>query len=248
MSNYIRDIIESKRQWHYQPNTDELALGFKGWRSRGYLPHFDAPGVQQFLTYRLADALPASLRHEWGALLALADEREKRLKLETYLDKGHGECHLRQPEIAAIVQENLLHFDGERYRVIAWCIMPNHVHAVIEVRQTPLAELLHSWKSYTSKAANKVLGRAGHFWQDEYFDRYIRDEAHLRKAIRYTENNPVKAGLTREPAAWPWSSAGWRDEYCRLRLDGKTDNATGNGKKDEPTERSAGGPPASPTS
>lgn len=232
MKEDIRHIVEFKSQWHYQPTKEELALGFKGWHSRGYLPHFDAPGVRQFLTYRLADAMPAARRSEWEALLALEDEREKRLKVEAYLDHGYGECHLRNPAIAALVQENLLHFDGERYRVIAWCIMPNHVHAVVEIWQTPLAELFHSWKSYTSKAANKVLGRTGHFWQDEYFDRYIRNETHLRKAVRYTENNPVKAVLAREPAEWQWSSARWRDEYCRLRLDG----------------RSAGGPPASSSS
>lgn len=232
MSDYIRQIIETKRQWHHQPTEEELALGFKGWRSRGYLPHFDAPGVQQFLTYRLTDALPASRRHEWAALLALEDEHEKRLKIEAYLDRGHGECHLRNPAIAALVQENLLHFDGQPYRVLAWCIMPNHVHTVVEIWQTPLAELLHSWKSYTSKAASNVLGRTGHFWQDEYFDRYIRDEGHLRKAVRYVENNPVKAHLARVPAEWPWSSARWRDGYCRVRLH----------------ERSAGGSPASPPS
>jgi hypothetical protein len=80
-----------------------------------------------------------------------------------------------------------------KYVFIAWCIVPNHVHAVIEIWQTPLAGLFYSWKSYTSKQAGKVLGRTGHFWQDEYFDCYIRDQAHLREAIRCTENNPVKA-------------------------------------------------------
>ena len=113
MGGDVRRIIEAKRQWNYLTTEEELNLGFKGWRSRGYLPHFDAPGVRQFLTY---------------------------------------------------------------------------------------------------------------------FDRYIRDEAHFRKAVRYTENNPVKAGLAREPVGWQWSSARWRDEYCRLRLG----------------ERSAGGSPASP--
>jgi hypothetical protein len=144
MSEYIRHIVEAKRQWHYQPSEADLALGFKGWRSRGHVPHFDAPGVQQFFTYRLADALPAARRHEWESLVALEDEHERRIKLEAYLDRGYGECHLRNPAIAAIVQENLLHFDGERYRVLAWCIMPNHVHAVVEIWQTPLAELFHS--------------------------------------------------------------------------------------------------------
>lgn len=73
--------------------------------------------------------------------------------------------------------------------------MPNHVHALIETSQTPLAEILRGWKSYTGKAANRLLERTGNFWQAEYFDRYIRDEEHFRKAMRYIENNPVKAGL-----------------------------------------------------
>jgi REP element-mobilizing transposase RayT len=146
------------------------------------------------------------------------------------------------------VQENLLHFDGERYRVLAWCLMPNHVHALIEIWQTPLAELLHSWKSYTSKQANKILGRTGRFWQDEYFDRYVRDEAHLRKVVHYVENNPVKAGLARQPAEWPWSSARWRDEHCRLRLnDGSAASPAGQSVGAPPEDRSAGGPPAKPS-
>jgi len=228
MKRDVRQIIADKRQWHHQPTVEEIELGFKGWRSRGYLPHFDAPGILQFVTYRLADALPVDRRHEWAAMLELKDEREKRRKFEDYLDRGLGECHLRDPRVAALVQENLLHFDGERYRVLAWCIMPNHVHVVIEIWQLPLAELLHSWKSYTAKRANELLVRKGGFWQAEYFDRYIRDDSHLRKAINYVDSNPVKASLCVTPVDWPWSSARFRDEYCRLIGD-----------------RSAGGSPAS---
>ena len=117
---------------------------------------------------------------------------------------------LRQPEIAALVQENLLHIDGTRYRLLAWVVMPNHVHAVIEISQTPLAEILHGWKSYTGKAANCLLKRTGDFWQAEYFDRYIRDEEHFRKAVRYIENNPVKAGRVKSPEEWIFGSASHR--------------------------------------
>jgi putative DNA methylase len=90
--------------------------------------------------------------------------------------------------------------------------MPNHVHALIEVWQTPLGTILKGWKSYTSKVANKILGCGGTFWQDDYFDRYIRDEDHYRRVVRYIENNPVKAGLVRMPAEWPWSSAHFRNQ------------------------------------
>jgi REP element-mobilizing transposase RayT len=203
----IREFIQDKSAWNEPLSDEDEKLGFRGWCSRGYLPHFDAPGVRQMITYRLVDAMPASRRHEWEALITIEDEREKRIKIESYLDAGHGKCHLRQPEIAALVQENLLHFDGTRYRLLAWVVMPNHVHALIETSQTLLAEILHGWKSYTSKAANRLLKRTGDFWQAEYFDRYIRDEEHFRKAVRYIENNPVKAGLVKSPEEWIFGSA-----------------------------------------
>jgi putative transposase len=206
----IREFIREKHAWTEPLSADAEKLGFRGWCSRGYLPHFDAPGVRQMITYRLADAMPASRRHEWEALLVIEDERERRIKIEGYLDAGHGECHLRRPEIAALVQENLLHFDGGRYRLLAWAVMPNHVHALVEILQTPLAEILHGWKSYTGKAANHLLKRTGDFWQDEYFDRFIRDEEHFRKALRYIENNPVKAGLVKTAEEWIFGSAHFR--------------------------------------
>jgi len=206
----IRELIQDKRIWSEPLSAGDEGLGFPGWHSRGYLPHFDAPGTRQMVTYRLSDSMPESRRHEWEEFLALEDERERRIKIEAYLDLGYGECHLRRPEIAGLVQENLLHFDGARYRVLAWAIMPNHVHALVETLITPMAEILHGWKSYTSKAANRLLGREGEFWQTESFDRFIRDEEHFGKAVRYIENNPVKAGLVKSAAEWAFGSAQWR--------------------------------------
>jgi REP element-mobilizing transposase RayT len=73
-----------------------------------------------------------------------------------------------------------LHFDGQRYRLLAWVVMPNHVHVLIETMTGhTLAAVLHSWKSYTAKEANRLLGRTGDFWQPEYFDRFIRDDRHF---------------------------------------------------------------------
>src|SRR5688572_16964517 len=80
MSAYVNHIIHQKREWHYQPTREALHQGFRGWHSRGYLPHFDAPHVRQMITYRLADAMPGSRRHEWAALLSIEDEREKRIQ------------------------------------------------------------------------------------------------------------------------------------------------------------------------
>ena len=97
-----------------------------------------------------------------------------------------------------------------------WVVMPNHVHLVVDVRDVPLVKLINGWKGRSSREANKLLGRRGAFWKEDYYDTLIRDEAHLKRAIRYTEQNPVKAYLARTAREWPWSSAGKRDEYERL--------------------------------
>jgi REP element-mobilizing transposase RayT len=123
---------------------------------------------------------------------------------------------LRRPDVAEQVEEALRAEDGRRYRLRAWTVMPNHIHLVVDVWQTPLTELLRRWKGHSSREANKLLKRRGTFWEREYFDTLIQDEVHLRKAIHYTENNPVKAGFVRDPRQWLWSSARLRDEYGRL--------------------------------
>jgi len=115
---------------------------------------------------------------------------------------------LRDPAIASIVQDALQHFDGERYRLIAWATMPNHVHVMIEqIAGYPLGDVVHSWKSFTAKAANRRLRRTGAFWERDYFDRYIRDQAHLDATMHYIHENPVKAGLVARAEQWQWSSA-----------------------------------------
>ena len=101
----------------------------------------------------------------------------------------------------------MLHFDGERYRMLAWCVMPNHVHAVLEpIKGNRLGTIVQTWKSFSAKKANSVLDRSGPFWHKDYFDRFIRDEGHLARTVEYVERNPVKAGLASTPSAWLWSS------------------------------------------
>ena len=97
-----------------------------------------------------------------------------------------------------------------------WVVMPNHVHLLVDIWETPLAELVKSWKDFVARKANKILGRSGTFWEREYLDTVITDEKHRRTAVRYIENNPAKAKLMLDPKAWRWSSARWRDEYGRL--------------------------------
>jgi len=187
----------------------------KAWHSRGYLPHCDVPGLIQSITFRLDDSLPAS------ALQQLQEQTEpdspaRRERLETLLHAGYGACWLAQPEIAAIVEDALLHFDGQRYRLLAWCVMPNHVHALIETRENfPLSDILHSWKSFTAKAINRHLQREGVVWHPDYYDRYIRDDAHLRAAMDYIESNPVQAGLVERKEDWRYGSAGKARQTAR---------------------------------
>ena len=186
-----------------------------GWYSRGYLLHWDHPGMIQSVNFRLGDSMPASVIEKWKTELALQSEGqhavELRRRIEEYLDAGHGGCWLRRPDIACLVECALLHFDGQRYRLLAWCIMPNHVHALIETREGfPLADVLHSWKSFTSHKANGRLQRSGEFWQREYLDRYVRNAEHYGNVVAYIEENPVKAGLVRLKTDWLWSSARFR--------------------------------------
>ena len=275
----LHQLVEGKQTWAVPLDEAAKAKGFLGWHQRGYLPHYDVPGVTQIVTLRLADSLPASRRGEWEHLLRIENDhasaaeisrsqsgappsrsadvrvglthgksmmpenhqptpancgsdtqsrsqtgaplraagRARRRKLEEYLDRGLGECWLRQPAIAKLTEDALRYFDGQRYTLAAWVVMPNHVHLLVDVWEVPLAELIKSWKSHVARAANKLLGRSGPFWEREYLDTVIADEKQRQTAVRYIENNPVKAALVRVARQWPWSSARLRDEFGRLR-------------------------------
>ncbi|MCC7229892.1 MAG: transposase [Fimbriimonadaceae bacterium] len=183
-----------------------------GWYSRGYLPHFDASNKVQFITFHLADSLPASAIQRIGDEIQLlpkeSQEVERRRKLEKWLDQGLGACWLGRPEIARLVDERLQSYDGDRYLLLGWCIMPNHVHVLAEFSDEDLVwKVVKGWKGATAIEANKKLGRSGPFWFREYWDRYIRDETHLRNTLRYIDQNPVKAKLCREPIEWEFGSA-----------------------------------------
>jgi REP element-mobilizing transposase RayT len=135
-------------------------------------------------------------RHEKQRLDALSS-----VKVDKYLDEGSGKCWLREDRIAKIVADAVAFFDGTRYHLSAWCVMPNHVHAVLQPMNCyQLPKILHSWKSYTAKEINKVLGTTGQFWETEYYDHLIRDEKDLRAQIDYVRTNPQRAGLKN----WKW--------------------------------------------
>lgn len=160
------------------------------------------------ITFRLADSLPAKVGLQLRSSPVAEHAMERRKRLEHLLDQGYGACHLRNAPIAQIVEAALFHFDGIQYRLLAWVIMPNHVHVLIEtIPGYPLAEVVQGWKSFTAKAANRLLGRTGRFWQPEYFDRAIRDERHFTSAVDYVHDNPCRAGLAQQPSDWRFSSA-----------------------------------------
>ncbi|MGD9631194.1 MAG: transposase [Pyrinomonadaceae bacterium] len=180
------------------------------WHSRGYIPHVDPGEVTQFITFRLADSMPQAVLKKWRDDLKNGEITDAglRQRIETYLDQNYGKRWLSDDRIASLVQNAILHLDGMRYRLIAWVIMPNHVHILIQTLPGySVSEIMHSLKSYTSHEANKVIGRQGNFWYKEYFDLYIRDGKHFRSVVRYIEENPVKARLCKNPEDWKYSSA-----------------------------------------
>jgi len=185
-----------------------------GWYSRGYHHHFDGDGAVQFITFRLADSIPKELYEQWQGELTDADSQGLRPKLRIsqlkrisrYEDLGRGACHLGDHRIAKVMLHALQFANGKHYDLIAWCIMPNHVHVLIEMfTGFYMRDIVRSWKSYTAHQANKILGRTGMFWGKDYFDRYIRDSDHFNNTVFYIMENPVKAGLVKMASQWPWS-------------------------------------------
>jgi REP element-mobilizing transposase RayT len=242
---HLRRLVKEKNRWSGRQLTDEeRVLGFLGWHERGYLPHCDFPNLIQFVTFRLEDSMPATRRGEWEHLLKIEDTRERRAKLEEYLDCGLGECWLRDARVADVTEKALRHFHNDRYELLAWCVMPNHVHVLADVQLMPLDEMIQCWKRFVAtralrilRAERRTLIRRGStaaanapnrssalqsFWQREYWDTFMRDEGQERKAVCYIENNPVKAKLCRTATEWPFSSARFRDEYQRLVIPSET--------------------------
>src|SRR5437660_6518280 len=179
--------------------------------TRRHLPHWEQEGATYFVTFRLADSIPTTLLIEWLDELQTwlkfhpwpwdrktAEEYERRFVdgPEKWLDRGLGECHLRNQRLAAIVGDALRHFDIERYWLDAFVVMPNHVHVLVQPKSGhSLSEILHSWKSFSAHAINKALNRKGDFWMEESHDRVVRDTESLGAYRDYIAQNPLTAGL-----------------------------------------------------
>ena len=210
----------------------------KGWHYRGYLPHCDAGGeghsVLDISPRRLFSRRPIG-GLEAGNEVAPCDGGKCGVAAASGSVPGcrrRGECLFRDPRLALLVQNALLFFHGQRYDLHAWVVMPNHVHVLFRLRRGhALSDVVQSWKSYTAKEANKLLHRHGRFWQEDYFDRYIRDDDDYGKCLAYIENNPVKAGLCQIASDWPYGRRGVPP----------APNATGGTILDTPTIKDAAG-------
>ena len=179
-------------------------------RRRGnQLPHWTAENAIYHVVYRLADSLPRpyleALRQERESLLRQSERnpgdhiRLAQLmsgRTEKYLDLGGGSCLLRSAEAASLVKQSISFFHGERYELHAWCVMPNHVHLVIQpLPGFALSTVMHSLKSFTAHELNRLLDRRGQLWHPEYYDHMIRHEAAYSRVVNYVLANPTKANL-----------------------------------------------------
>ncbi|WRQ31308.1 transposase [Hymenobacter sp. GOD-10R] len=184
---------------------------------RRNLPHRLPPGVNLFITFRLAGSLPRAvldnLRTEWEQLdkqHSMEDSyaRQKRYfgRFDKLLDQASiGPTWLDEPTVAGVVAEALHYYDDCGYHLVCYCIMPNHVHLVATLPDAslPLLRTLQSIKSYSATKCNALLGRSGQFWQRESYDHLIRDAGEMERIISYVLENPVKARLTDDWQLWP---------------------------------------------
>ncbi len=207
---------------------------------RRHLPHWQPPNATLFVTFRLAGSLPQSVIEQFrqdrvtairkSAQIKDKIQRERQADFDDRRAFGHWDealdhysespSWLGQPEIAEIVAEALHYRNGKVYDLLAYCIMPNHVHVVFVVGRIaspsyqvnedpiPLQTILQSLKRRTARQANLKLGRQGTFWQEENYDHVPRDSPETDRIIRYVLNNPVKAGFVDRWEDWPWT-------YCK---------------------------------
>ena len=195
------------------------------------MPHWRQEGSTYFATFRLGDSLPQSKlweltdwRKEWERRhlhprsMEVWQEFSRKVmkRVEAWLDQGMGSCLLKHAEASAIVERAIRHFDGQRYQLGAYIIMPNHVHVLVRPfveKEDSLERILHSWKRFTARQINENFMRNGPLWQKESFDRIVRDEEHLYRCIQYIGSNAKKAGLSTQACMrWirpEWAELGW---------------------------------------
>jgi putative transposase len=196
----------------------------------GNLPHWYQPGVTYFVTFRTADSVPQGLLNQWhdaqerwlrehGIDPAHTDWRKHLrgkpdLEVEfslrfskdfmAYLDRGYGSCPLREPRVSQIVANALRHFDGKRYHLGDFVVMPNHVHLLAGLlSDVEIEAQCQSWKKFSAIQINRLLNQTGRFWQAESFDHLVRSPEQFERFRRYIAANPAKARLkTGEYYCW----------------------------------------------
>ncbi|MCF7913163.1 MAG: transposase [Candidatus Cloacimonetes bacterium] len=178
-----------------------------------YLPHWTLEHSIYHICFRLQDSLPQEIIRKWkferidiiesakqkGRPLSLEESDRLRFlyseKIDKYLDIGTGTCYIKNASVAQMISSALMYFNEQRYKLYAWCIMPNHVHAIVRAFNDDLDKIIHSWKSYTANQANKILGRTGNFWHKDYYNHIIRNDKEFDYQINYVWLNAEKAGL-----------------------------------------------------
>ncbi len=190
-------------------NKDASVHKYSGW-----LPHWRQLGKMYFVTFRLSDSVAQDQLRAWSDEKQIWESHHPKPwnekvwdeyhsmfthRMEQWLDNGCGSCALRRTEVGSLVEDALRHFDGERYQLGEFAIMPNHVHVLVRPsKDCPLETILHSWKSSTAKQANALLKTSGPFWRNEYFDHLARNSAQYEKFCKYIQDNPTKAKLPPE--------------------------------------------------
>jgi REP element-mobilizing transposase RayT len=180
---------------------------------RRNLPHLYFNDGIYFITSRLINSIPMEkLEQLKNETKNISDEKQKRLfeKYDALMNSDeYGEKYLKNPKCAEIVKDTLHYPDGKEYKLICYCIMPNHFHMVFELLQNNkgISKIMQSIKRISARDCNTILSRSGAFWQDESFDRWVRNEKELYFVIRYVLLNPVTAGLVND-----WKD--WKYTYC----------------------------------
>ena len=189
----------------------------KGMYQGAYLPHTEAGGKPQMITFRLDDSIPRDVLDEKIDLAS--SQTEKRLIQQRYLDQGLGRCILAQPRIGEMVAGAIKFYDDKNYQLVDWVVMPNHVHFVYKKPQASMAKVVGCIKSYTTNQINDILGESGRQWQRDYYDRFARKAEHLTNMSNYTLLNPVRAGLVEDPFDWPLSSIHDYSKELKIELE-----------------------------
>ena len=187
-------------------------------------PHWSQAGAVVFLTMRLKDSIPRELIHRWdrqrrdwlrrAGVLAVGDDdwaaaverldadkadrfRQRfNTQREVTLDDGLGRCELGRPPIASAVAQSLLKFDGVRYRMGDFVIMPNHVHLLtVFASEEAMQRQRTAWMRYTARTLNPVMGRTGPWWQRDPFDHLVRSPTQYDYLRDYIRDDPTNAGL-----------------------------------------------------